>query len=75
MNGEGASVKRVQPALGHSTPMITLNAYAGEWPDTDDHARAITDSAIGHVPRLPGTTRYSIKTLVRDLEVARFSGS
>ena len=46
----GASVKRVQLALGHSTPMITLNTYAGEWPDTDDHARAIVDSALGDVP-------------------------
>jgi integrase len=31
----GASVKRVQLALGHSTPTITLNTYVGEWPDTD----------------------------------------
>ena len=46
----GAGVKRVQLALGHSTPMITLNTYAGEWPDTDDHARAIVDSALGDVP-------------------------
>ena len=27
----GASVKRVQFALGHSTPTITLNTYVGEW--------------------------------------------
>jgi len=46
----GAGVKRVQLALGHSTPMITLNTYAGEWPDTDDQARAIVDSALGDVP-------------------------
>jgi integrase len=46
----GAGVKRVQLALGHSTPMITLNTYAGEWPDTDDHARTIVDSALGSVP-------------------------
>jgi integrase len=46
----GAGVKRVQLALGHSTPMITLNTYAGEWPDTDDHARTIVDSALGDVP-------------------------
>lgn len=46
----GAGVKRVQLALGHSTPMITLNTYAGEWPDTDDQARAIVDSALGNVP-------------------------
>jgi hypothetical protein len=29
--------------------MITLNTYAGEWPDTDDHARTIVDSALGNV--------------------------
>jgi integrase len=46
----GAGVKRVQLALGHSTPMITLNTYAGEWPDTDDRARTIVDSALGSVP-------------------------
>jgi integrase len=46
----GAGVKRVQLALGHSTPMITLNTYAGEWPDSDDQARAIVDSALGNVP-------------------------
>jgi integrase len=47
----GVGVKRVQLALGHSTPMITLNTYAGEWPDTDDQARTIVDSALGDVPR------------------------
>ena len=46
----GASVKRVQLALGHSTPMITLNNYAGEWPDTDDRTQSIVDSALGNVP-------------------------
>lgn len=51
----GAGVKRVQLALGYSTPMITLNTYAGEWPDTDDHERTIVDSALGSVPSVcPG---------------------
>ena len=54
----GASVKRVQLALGHSTPMITLNTYAGEWPDTDDHARAIVDSALGDVPSMCPVSRF-----------------
>jgi integrase len=45
----GASVKRVQLALGHSAPMITLNTYAGEWPDTDESVRSIVDSALGDV--------------------------
>lgn len=53
----GASVKRVQLALGHSTPTITLNTYVGEWPDTDERTRSIVDAALGDVPRLcpPGT--------------------
>jgi integrase len=46
----GVGVKRVQLALGHSTPMITLNTYAGEWPDTDDQAREIVDSVLGECP-------------------------
>jgi integrase len=54
----GASVKRVQLALGHSTPMITLNTYAGEWPDTDDHARGIVDSALGNVPSTCPAERF-----------------
>ena len=53
----GASVKRVQLALGHSTPTITLNTYVEEWPDTDERTRSIVDAALGDVPRLcpPGT--------------------
>ena len=48
----GASVKRVQLALGHSTPTITLNEYVGEWPDTDRRTRSIVDAALGSVPRM-----------------------
>jgi integrase len=48
----GASVKRVQLALGHSTPTITPNTYVGEWPDTDRETIAIMDAALGHVPRM-----------------------
>lgn len=48
----GASVKRVQLALGHSSPTITLNTYVGEWPDTDSETRSIIDAALGSVPRM-----------------------
>jgi integrase len=48
----GASVKRVQLALGHSTPTITLNEYVGEWPDTDRETRSIIEAALGSVPRV-----------------------
>jgi integrase len=53
----GASVKRVQLALGHSTPTITLNTYVGEWPDTDRQTRSIIDVALGSVPRVCPDTR------------------
>jgi integrase len=53
----GASVKRVQLALGHSTPTITLNTYVGEWPDTDRQTRSIVDTALGSVPRMCPDTR------------------
>jgi hypothetical protein len=43
----GASVKTVQLALGHSTPMITLNTYAHEWPDALDRTRTLVDAALG----------------------------
>ncbi len=46
----GASVKRVQLALGHSTPTITLNTYVGEWPDSHEQTRSIVDAALGDVP-------------------------
>jgi hypothetical protein len=49
---QGASVKRVQLALGHATPTITLNTYLGEWPDTDQETSAIMDAALGQVPRM-----------------------
>jgi integrase len=49
---QGASVKRVQLDLGHSTSTITLNTYVGEWPDTDQETSTIMDAALGQVPRL-----------------------
>jgi integrase len=42
----GASVKTVQLALGHSTPMITLNTYAHKWPDALDRTRVLVDAAL-----------------------------
>lgn len=48
----GANVKTVQLALGHSTPMITLNEYVGEWPELEERTRSIVDSELGSVPSL-----------------------
>jgi integrase len=46
----GASVKTVQMALGHSTPTITLNTYVHLWPDVVDRTRSLVDAALGKVP-------------------------
>lgn len=47
----GASVKTVQTALGHSTPMVTLNTYVGLWPDQTDRPRNLVDAAFAGAPR------------------------
>ncbi|WP_218010775.1 tyrosine-type recombinase/integrase [Herbidospora mongoliensis] len=49
---KGASVKAVQLALGHSTPMVTLNTYVGEWPEAGEKTRRLVDESLGHTPRL-----------------------
>jgi hypothetical protein len=41
----------VQLALDHSSPTITLNTCAHEWPDALDRTRALVDAALGG----PGT--------------------
>ncbi|WP_086846933.1 tyrosine-type recombinase/integrase [Amycolatopsis kentuckyensis] len=43
---KGKSVKTVQMALGHSTPMVTLNTYTHEWPDVQDRTRDIVDAEL-----------------------------
>jgi hypothetical protein len=40
----------VQLAIGHATPTITLNTYAGEWPEEAGSTRSIIDAALGNVP-------------------------
>jgi hypothetical protein len=56
--------------------MITLNTYAGEWPGTDDHAHSIVDLRTRQCAlAVPWPTYHQIKTLVKDLQPARFSGS
>jgi integrase len=48
----GANVKTVQLALGHSTPMVTLNSYVGMWPDAVDRTRNLVDAALGDLPKV-----------------------
>ena len=43
----------MQLALGHSTPMVTLNTYVGEWPEAIDRTRAIIDAALDVPPMWP----------------------
>lgn len=51
----GANVKTVQTALGHSSPMITLNTYVGLWPDQLDRTRSLVDAALGTTSVRSGT--------------------
>lgn len=43
----GASVKTVQLALGHSSPMTTLETYAHEWPEAIERTRSLVDASLG----------------------------
>jgi integrase len=47
---KGKSVKAVQLAMGHANPTITLNTYAGLWPEETGSTRSIIDSEFGNVP-------------------------
>jgi integrase len=49
----GANVKTVQLALGHTTPMTTLNTYVGLWPDAVDRTRTLVDRALGCTEVVP----------------------
>jgi integrase len=42
----GANVKTVQTALGHSAPTVTLNTYVGLWPDQIDRTRSLVDREL-----------------------------
>lgn len=44
---KGKSVKAVQEDLGHANPTITMNTYAGHWPDVDVDSRSIVDDELG----------------------------
>lgn len=50
----GANVKTVQLAMGHTTPVVTLNVYVGYWPDAVDRTRNLVDSALSGRPNAPG---------------------
>ncbi|HET9896987.1 MAG TPA: tyrosine-type recombinase/integrase [Streptosporangiaceae bacterium] len=47
---KGKSVKAIQLAMGYATPMITLNTYAGLWPEEAGSTRSIIDAELGSVP-------------------------
>lgn len=52
----GCDVVTVQHALGHSSPMITLNTYSHLWPKAEDRTRAAASSlwALADQPRTDG---------------------
>lgn len=57
----GANVKVVQLALGHSTPMITMNTYLGYWPeDETERTRNLIDAALGSEPYLVAYARREV---------------
>jgi integrase len=46
----GCDVKAVQAAMRHGTASMTLNIYAGLWPDADDRARTAASAALAKRP-------------------------
>ncbi|ADH66051.1 tyrosine-type recombinase/integrase [Nocardiopsis dassonvillei] len=45
----GESVKTVQTRMGHSSAAITLDVYAGLWPDSEDRTREAVASGLGNL--------------------------
>jgi len=43
----GESVKTVQVRLGHTSAQMTLDVYAGLWPEDEDRTRTAVDSVLG----------------------------
>lgn len=43
----GASVRQVQPVLGHASAVITLRIYAHLWPGEEDRTRTVMDAVLG----------------------------
>ena len=46
----GCDVKAVQAAMRHGTASMTLDVYAGPWPDADDRARTAASAALAKRP-------------------------
>ena len=46
----GCDVKAVQAAMRHGTASMTLDVYAGLWPDADDRARTAASAALAKRP-------------------------
>lgn len=45
----------MQLAMGHATPIVTLNSYVGHWPDAVDETRGLVAAALGTCTRVvPG---------------------
>jgi integrase len=46
----GCDVKAVQAAMRHGTASMTLDVYAGLWPDADDRARSAASAVLAKRP-------------------------
>jgi integrase len=62
----GCDVKAVQAAMRHGTASMTLDVYAGLWPDADDRARSAVSAALAKrretaADGLRTTTRQAVR--------------
>ena len=55
----GCDVKAVQAAMRHGTASMTLDVYAGLWPDADDRARSAASAVLA---KRPETTADGLRT-------------
>jgi integrase len=49
----GASVKQVQPVLGHASAAIALQTYSHPWPGDEDRTRDVMDAVLSPLRHAP----------------------
>jgi integrase len=61
----GCDVKAVQAAMRHGTASMTLDVYAGLWPDADARARSAASAALANRPAAADGLRTTTSQAVR----------
>jgi integrase len=61
----GCDVKAVQAAMRHGAASMTLDVYAGLWPDADDRARQAASAALAMRPAAADGLRTTTGQTVR----------